>query len=77
MEMELLFYGEEVIDYNLPMTVDLEVIEAENAVAGDTATGATKDVKTETGAVVRVPLFVNTGDVIRVNTQTGEYSTRV
>lgn len=76
-QMELLFYGEEVIDYNLPMTVDLKVVEAENAVAGDTATGATKDVKTETGAVVRVPLFVNEGDVIRVNTQTGEYSTRV
>jgi elongation factor P len=77
MELELLFYGQEVIDYNLPMTLDLEVVEAEVAVAGDTATGATKDVTTETGAVVRVPLFVNVGDVIRVNTQTGEYSTRV
>jgi elongation factor P len=77
MELELLFYGQEVIDYNLPMTLDLEVTEAEAAVAGDTATGATKDVTTETGAVVRVPLFVNVGDRIRVNTQTGEYSTRV
>ncbi len=77
MEMELLFYGQEVIDYNLPVTVDLEVTDAEVAVVGDTATGATKDVTTETGAVVRVPLFVNVGDVIRVNTQTGEYSTRV
>jgi elongation factor P len=57
--------------------MDLEVVEAEVAVAGDTATGATKDVTTETGAVVRVPLFVNVGDVIRVNTDTGEYSTRV
>jgi elongation factor P len=77
MELELLFYGQEVIDYNLPMTLDLEVTAAEAAVAGDTATGATKDVTTETGAVVRVPLFVNVGDRIRVNTQTGEYSTRV
>ncbi|MFZ0545088.1 MAG: elongation factor P [Candidatus Promineifilaceae bacterium] len=75
-ELDLLFYDREVIDYNLPMTVDLEVAEAEVAIAGDTATGATKDVTTETGAVVRVPLFVNVGDVIRVNTQTGEYITR-
>lgn len=77
MELELLFYEREVIDYNLPITMDLEVVEAEAAIAGDTATGATKDVTTETGAVVRVPLFVNVGDVIRVNTDTGEYSTRV
>lgn len=76
MEMELLFYDREVIDYNLPITVDLEVTDAEVAIAGDTATGATKDVTTETGAVVRVPLFVDVGDVIRVNTQTGEYITR-
>lgn len=77
MELDLLFYEREVIDYNLPITMDLEVVEAEVAIAGDTATGATKDVTTETGAVVRVPLFVNVGDVIRVNTDTGEYSTRV
>jgi elongation factor P len=77
MELELLFYDREVIDYKLPITMDVEVVEAEVAVAGDTATGATKDVTTETGAVVRVPLFVNVGDVIRVNTDTGEYSTRV
>jgi elongation factor P len=76
MELDLLFYDGEVIDYNLPITVDLEVTEAEVAIAGDTATGATKDVTTETGAVVRVPLFVNIGDVLRVNTQTGEYITR-
>ena len=76
MELDLLFYDREVIDYNLPMTVDLEVTESEMAIAGDTATGATKDVVTETGAVVRTPLFVSVGNVIRVNTQTGEYITR-
>jgi elongation factor P len=76
LEIDLLFYDQEVIDYDLPMTVDLEVTEAEMAIAGDTATGATKDVTTETGAVVRVPLFVDVGNVIRVNTQTGEYITR-
>jgi elongation factor P len=77
MEMELLFYEREVIDYNLPITVELEVVEAEVAIAGDTATGATKDVTTETGAVVKVPLFVDVGDVLKINTDTGEYITRV
>ena len=77
LELDLLFYGQEVIDYNLPMTVDLEVTESQVMIAGDTAGGATKDVTTETGAVVRVPLFVEVGDVLRVNTQTGEYITRV
>jgi elongation factor P len=76
LELDLLFYDREVIDYNLPMTVDLEVVDAQVMIAGDTATGSTKDVTTETGAVVRVPLFVDVGDVIRVNTQTGEYITR-
>jgi elongation factor P len=77
MDLELLFHEGEVIDYNLPLNVDLEVVEAENAVAGDTATGATKEIVTETGVRVRTPLFVNIGDVIRVDTRTGEYITRV
>lgn len=77
MELELLSYNGEVIDYNLPVTMDLEVVEAEHAIAGDTATGATKDVVTETGLTVRTPLFVEVGDTIRVNTDTGEYITRV
>ena len=77
MEMELLLYEGEVIDYNLPLNVDLKVVESEMAVAGDTATGATKEVVTETGVKVRTPLFVNEGDVIRVDTRSGEYITRV
>lgn len=77
MEYELLFYEGEVLDYNLPLNIDLEVVEAEMAVAGDTATGATKEVITETGVKVRTPLFVDVGDVIRVDTRTGEYVTRV
>ena len=76
-ELELLFYEGEVIDYNLPLNVELEVVEAEHAVAGDTATGATKEVVTETGVKVRTPLFVEVGDVIRVDTRSGEYITRV
>lgn len=77
MELELLNYDGEIIDYNLPPNVDLEVVESEMAVAGDTATGATKEVITETGLKVRTPLFVEVGDVIRVDTRSREYVTRV
>jgi elongation factor P len=77
MDLELLFYEREVIDYMFPPNVELEVREAEHAVAGDTATGATKEVTTETGVKVRTPLFVEVGDVIRVDTRTGEYVTRI
>ena len=77
MELELLSYEGEVIDYELPKTMEFEVVDAENAVAGDTATGATKEVLTETGLRVKTPLFVQVGDRIRVNTDTGEYLTRV
>ena len=76
-ELELLFYEGEVIDYNLPLNVELEVVEAEHALAGDTATGATKEVITETGVKVRTPLFISVGDVIRVDTRSAEYITRV
>jgi len=77
MELELLSYEGEIIDYSLPKSMEFEVVEAEAAVAGDTATGATKEVVTETGLRVRTPLFVSVGDTIRVNTDTGEYITRV
>ncbi len=76
MELELLSYEGEVIDYDLPKSMDFEVVDAENAVAGDTATGATKDVITQTGLKVRTPLFIQVGDSIKVNTTTGEYITR-
>jgi elongation factor P len=77
MEVKLTFYKSEPLDIELPTTVDLEVVEAEMAVKGDTATGATKSVTTETGLSVQVPLFVEQGDVIRVDTRSGEYVTRV
>ncbi|MGD2162316.1 MAG: elongation factor P [Anaerolineales bacterium] len=77
MEVKLTFYGNEPLDIDLPTTVDLEIVEAEMAVKGDTATGATKSVTTETGLSVQVPLFVEQGDVIRVDTRSGEYVTRV
>ncbi|MGC9398307.1 MAG: elongation factor P [Anaerolineae bacterium] len=67
----------EPLDVELPPAVELEVVESELAVAGDTATGATKRVICETGLKVQVPLFVEVGDVIRVDTSSGEYVTRV
>lgn len=75
-ELKLLQYEGETIDYELPTTVDMEVVESEMALAGDTATGATKEVRLETGLKVRVPLFVNVGDVIRVDTRSGVYLSR-
>ncbi len=75
--LDLSLYQGEPIDIELPVTVDMVVTEAPLAIAGDTATGATKTVTTETGLKVTVPLFVNEGDVIRVDTRTGEYLTRV
>jgi elongation factor P len=77
MELDLLDFEGEIIDYDLPKSMEFEVVEAENAVAGDTATGATKDVVTETGLKVRTPLFIQVGDRIKVNTDSGEYITRV
>jgi elongation factor P len=77
MEVKLTFFGTEPLDIELPTTVDLEVTYAEPAVKGDTATGVTKKVTTETGLNVAVPYFVQTGDVIRVDTRTGDYVTRV
>ena len=77
LELELLFHEVEVLDYILPKSMEFDVVWAENAVAGDTTSGATKDVKTETGLVVKTPLFVKEGDRIKVNTETRSYITRV
>ncbi len=77
LEVKLTFYHDEVIDIELPTSVDLLVTQAETAVKGDTATGVTKRITVETGATVDVPYFVNEGDTIRVDTRTGAYVTRV
>jgi elongation factor P len=76
MELVLSTFEGEAIDVELPTTVDMEVIEAELAVAGDTATGTLKKVTLETGMEVQVPLFIEVGDVIRVDTRSGKYVTR-
>ena len=70
-------YEGETIGVELPITVDVVVSATEPGFAGDTATGARKPARTDTGLVVQVPLFVNEGDTIRVDTRTGEYQTRV
>ena len=70
-------YESETIGVELPVTVDLLVVASEPGFAGDTATGARKGATLETGLVVQVPLFVEEGNVIRVDTRNGEYQTRV
>jgi elongation factor P len=70
-------YEGETIGVELPITVDLRIAETEPGFAGDTQTGARKPATTETGLVVQVPIFVEEGDMIRIDTRTGEYQTRV
>ncbi len=70
------FYEGKAIGVELPTYVELAVVETEPGVRGDTATGGSKPAKLETGLVVQVPLFVNVGDVVRVDTRTGEYLSR-
>ena len=70
-------YEGETIGVELPVSVDLKVESTEPGFAGDTATGARKPATLQTGLVVQVPLFVQEGDTIRVDTRTGEYQTRV
>lgn len=75
--IDVSFYQGEPLDIELPITVELEVTTTQPGVKGDTATGATKAATLETGLVVQVPLFVSEGDVVRVDTRTGQYLTRV
>jgi elongation factor P len=77
LEVKLTFYQEKPLDIELPTSVDLKVVQADISVRGDTATGVTKKVRTETGLQVQVPNFVEEGDTIRVDTRTGTYVTRV
>ena len=75
--LELSSYKEEVIGIELPITVELEVTETEPGFKGNTATGGTKPAKLETGITIQVPLFVNQGDAIKVDTRTSSYLERV
>ncbi len=73
----ILFYQGRPINLELPIFVELEVTEAEPGVKGDTASGASKPVTVETGAKIQVPLFINVGDRLKIDTRTGEYIERV
>jgi elongation factor P len=77
MSVDRTSYQGETIGVELPITVDLKVVETEPGFAGDTQSGARKPATTETGLVVTVPIFVEPGDTIRIDTRTGEYQTRI
>ncbi|NLL04532.1 MAG: elongation factor P [Clostridiaceae bacterium] len=75
--VKILSHKGNVFGIEPPTFVELKIIETEPGFKGDTATGATKPATVETGAVIKVPLFVDSGDVIRIDTRTGEYMERV
>ena len=75
--IEVVTYEEKPITIRIPVKVDLEVREAPPTIKGNTATGGTKRVTLSTGAIVDAPLFINAGDILRINTDTGEYAERV
>jgi len=72
-EVTLLVRGEEVVGVEVPLIVDLVVADTEPGFKGDTASAATKSAELETGHQLKVPLFINRGDVVRVDTRSGEY----
>lgn len=75
--VEILTFGEKIIGIKLPIKVDLTVKEAPPSTKGNTAQGGSKQVVLETGASINAPLFINEGDLIRINTESGEYVERV
>lgn len=75
--IDVMLFGDKIIGIKLPIKMDLKVIEAHPAVKGNTAQGASKMVKLETGVEIQVPMFIKEGDVLRVNTETGEYADRI
>src|SRR3954470_22775496 len=77
MTIQVEFYGTEAVGIELPQTVDLKVTDTAPGIKGATASNQIKPATLETGVVVNVPPFINTGDVVRVNTETGEYLSRV
>ena len=77
MSLEVSSYKGELIGVELPITVELQVIDTGPAFKGDTATAGNKPAKLETGITIQVPMFINNGDVIKVDTRTGEYLERV
>jgi len=74
--VEALIFDEKIIGIKIPIKVDLKVTDAPPAVKGNTAQGGSKQITLETGAVINAPLFINEGDVVRINTELGEYVER-
>lgn len=74
--VEIIEYENKIINISLPIKMDFKVIEAPPSIKGNTAQGGTKAVKLETGAMIQAPLFIEAGDIVRVNTQTGDYVER-
>ncbi len=77
MVVKVLKFKGEVVDVEPPKFVELRVVETEPGVKGDTVSGGSKPAKLETGLVVNVPLFINEGDILKIDTRTGEYVERV
>ncbi|MDZ4206057.1 MAG: hypothetical protein U1C12_02490 [Patescibacteria group bacterium] len=75
--LDAMIFDTQIIGLKLPIKMDLKVTEAHPATKGNTAQGATKTVKLETGVEIQVPMFIKEGDTIRVNTETGEYADRI
>jgi len=76
MEVKIVFHNSKPIGVELPFFVELAIVQTEPGVRGDTASGGTKPATLETGAVIQVPLFLEEGDLIKVDTRTGEYIER-
>lgn len=70
-------FNEKIIGIKLPIKVELKVIDAPPAVKGNTAQGGTKQITLETGVIINAPMFINEGDSIKINTETGEYTERI
>ena len=77
MSLQVSSYKGEIMGVELPITVELEIADTGPAFRGDTATAGTKPATLETGMIIQVPMFVNTGDIIKVDTRTGSYLERV
>jgi elongation factor P len=77
MEVEILFHGRDPIGVELPIFVELEVVKTDPGIKGDTASGGSKPATLESGAVLQVPLFLQEGTVVKVDTRTGTYVERV
>lgn len=75
--VDAMLFQEKIIGLKLPIKMELKVVESHQATRGNTAQGATKSVVLETGAEIQVPMFIKEGDIIRVNTETGQYTDRV